>query len=89
MKGIAIHTALSVHQSCGSLAGTCPGYSCPGDEGRPSLDGVCTALETCLENRADYISMSIGSENWLETSKLAASTNKQEPLYNHAGMVHN
>lgn len=52
------------------------GYSCPGDDGRPSLDGVCTALETCLENRADYISMSIGSENWLETSKLAELTKK-------------
>lgn len=52
------------------------GYSCPGDEGRPSLDGVCTALETCLEKRPAYISMSIGSENWLETSKLAELTKK-------------
>lgn len=52
------------------------GYSCPGDDGRPSLDGVCTALETCLEKRPAYISMSIGSENWLETSKLAELTKK-------------
>lgn len=52
------------------------GYSCPGDDGRPSLDGVCTALEICLEKRPAYISMSIGSENWLETEKLAELTKK-------------
>lgn len=52
------------------------GYSCPGDDGRPSLDGVCMALEICLENRPAYISLSIGSENWLETSKLAELTKK-------------
>ena len=52
------------------------GYSCPSDDGRSSLDGVCMALETCLENRPAYISMSIGSKNWLETSKLAELTRK-------------
>lgn len=52
------------------------GYSCSSIDEKPSLDGVCTALEICLENRPDYISMSIGSENWLETARLAGLTKK-------------
>lgn len=52
------------------------GYSCSCNDEKPSLDGVCTALEDCLEKRPAYISMSIGSENWLETSKLAELTKK-------------
>lgn len=52
------------------------GYSCLGDDGRPSLDGVCMALEICLGKRPAYISMSIGSENWLETEELAELTKK-------------
>lgn len=52
------------------------GYSCSGNDEKPSLDGVCTALEDCLEKRPAYISMSIGSENWLETAKLAELTKK-------------
>jgi len=50
------------------------GYSCSNDDGKADIHKVCAALGDCLKNPPAYISMSIGSENWLETDELGKIT---------------
>lgn len=45
------------------------------DGNRPIMIGnVCIALEWCMNESPDYLCMSIGSENWLETEELGKLT---------------
>ncbi|MEH2933580.1 MULTISPECIES: hypothetical protein [Acutalibacter] len=52
------------------------GYSCSKDDEKAQIQKVCRALEDCLNNPPACISMSIGSENWLETKELGVTTKK-------------
>lgn len=45
-------------------------------KGEIEMDHVCAALRWCRENNMDYISMSIGTETWGNTEKLAYETKK-------------
>ena len=38
------------------------------------IENVCIALEWCMNESPDYLCMSIGSENWLETEELGKLT---------------
>ena len=50
------------------------GYSCSGRDGKVALEKVCMALQDNLKKSPDYLCMSIGSENWLETEELGKLT---------------
>lgn len=50
------------------------GYSCSGRDGKVALEKVCMALQDNLKKSPDYLCMSIGSENWLETEGLGKLT---------------
>ena len=49
-------------------------FACSDDDGKAQIQKVCRAIEDCLKNPPDCISMSIGSENWLETDELCQLT---------------
>lgn len=50
------------------------GFSCYSDERNADIHKVCASLQYCSTYHPDFLCMSIGSTNWLETKKLANLT---------------
>ena len=50
------------------------GYSCPGEGGKAEIDKVCSALKNCQKSAPPYLSLSIGTSNWLEAGELGRLT---------------
>lgn len=47
------------------------------------IENVCTALKHCLKTLPDYLSLSIGTSNWLQTDELGKLTKKLSDAGTH------